>query len=116
MTQAECLFCRIINHSIPADIVAEREGFIAINDIHPQAPKHCLVVPKIHITSINDLTVENAHVVSEMALMAQSIAKHQGIDSSGYRLVMNTGSHAGQSVHHLHMHILGGRSLSWPPG
>ncbi len=116
MHEPSCLFCKILKREIPAQIVQENDHCFAFADIHPQAPKHLLVVPKAHIKSINELTVENAHVVGEMALMAQSVAREQGIDKSGYRLVMNTGDHGGQSVHHLHMHVLGGRSLSWPPG
>jgi histidine triad (HIT) family protein len=111
-----CLFCKIINHEIPASIVYEDDQVIAINDINPQAPVHILVIPKRHIATLNDLGPDDDDLVGEMARRAAAIADEKGIAAAGYRTVFNTNSQAGQTVFHIHLHLLGGRSLSWPPG
>jgi len=111
-----CLFCKIINGDIPADIVKQTETTLAFCDINPQAKTHVLIIPKVHIESTRDLNDENIHCLLEMAVMANKIAKSEGILESGYRWVINTGDDGGQTVHHLHLHLLGGRELQWPPG
>ena len=111
-----CLFCKIINGDIPADIVEETDTALAFCDINPQAKTHVLIIPKVHIESTRDLNDENIHCLLEMAVMANKIAKSEGISESGYRWVINTGDYGGQTVHHLHLHLLGGRQLQWPPG
>ncbi len=111
-----CIFCKIINKAIPADIIFENDDVIAFNDINPQAPNHILIIPKFHIESINELNKNNAEFLSQMVLTATKIAKDKGINDSGYRLIINNGPDAGQAVSHLHLHLLGGRKMSWPPG
>jgi histidine triad (HIT) family protein len=110
------LFTKIINREIPAQIVFENDQVLAFQDIHPQAPHHVLIVPKVEIPTINDLTPENAHVIGEMFLAAKEIAKKLGVSEPGYRVVMNCNEDGGQTVFHLHLHFLAGRSLHWPPG
>ena len=112
----DCIFCNIISGDIPSVKVYENEYVYAFNDISPVAPVHVLIIPKQHIASINDLTPENADLVSKVYLAAAEIAKQLGVSESGYRIVSNCGEAAGQTVHHLHFHLLGGRDLSWPPG
>ncbi len=112
----DCLFCKIINKEIPSEIVYEDEFVLAFKDISPQAPVHVLIIPKTHIASAMKLTDENADVVSKVFLAAGKIAKQFGIDESGFRIVNNCGVDGGQTVGHLHFHMLGGRNLSWPPG
>lgn len=114
--QKDCLFCRIVRREIPSDIVRESEELVAFNDINPQAPRHVLIIPKAHIASVNDLQADEAALVGKMFLLAKEIAEDHEFSETGYRLVMNTGKHAGQSVFHVHLHMLGGRHLSWPPG
>jgi histidine triad (HIT) family protein len=109
-----CLFCKIISGSIPANKVAESNKLLAFRDINPQAPTHILIIPKEHVASVKDLSSSQALVLTDMTLMAQEIAKSEGL--SDFRLVMNTGAGAGQTVFHLHMHLLGGRDFTWPPG
>jgi len=111
-----CLFCKIINEDIPSDIVDQSDTALAFRDINPQAKTHVLIIPKVHIESTRDLNDENIHCLSEMAEMGNKIAKNEGISESGYRWVINTGDDGGQTVHHLHLHLLGGRQLQWPPG
>ncbi len=111
----DCLFCKIINREIPSTIVYENENVFAFKDIAPQAPFHVLIIPKSHISAPSEITKENAHLVGEIALAAAEIAKQENL-TSGYRLVANSGENAGQTVFHLHFHMLAGRSLSWPPG
>ena len=113
---SECLFCRITRREIPADIVAEDHEMVAINDTNPQAPTHILIVPKTHIAKVSDLTETTAQVMAHATVMANRLAKQLGIAEVGYRLVVNCGSQAGQSVWHLHLHLLGGRPMRWPPG
>ncbi|NCY26720.1 MAG: histidine triad nucleotide-binding protein [Alphaproteobacteria bacterium] len=110
------LFTRIIQREIPANIVFENESVLAFEDIHPQAPHHVLIVPKKEIPTINDLDRETAPLVGELFLAAKEIAKNLGVSESGYRVVMNCNGDAGQTVFHLHLHFLAGRSLHWPPG
>ena len=112
----DCLFCKIIKGEIPSNKVYEDELVYAFYDIEPQAPKHILIIPKEHIKSANDLTEENASVVGHVFAVAAKIAKAEGIADGGYRIVNNCGEHGGQTVGHLHFHMLGGRSLAWPPG
>ncbi|MDX1253504.1 MAG: histidine triad nucleotide-binding protein [Gammaproteobacteria bacterium] len=111
-----CLFCKMASGEIKPDIVYENDRVLAFNDINPQAPTHVLVVPKRHITTLNDLQEDDAALVGEMFLAARDIAKQTGIADSGYRTVMNCNADAGQSVWHIHLHVLGGRHMKWPPG
>lgn len=111
-----CIFCKIIQKEIKADIVSETENFIAIRDVNPQAPVHVLVIPKKHIASLNEFEKSDEYLIAEANILARKIAKSEGISESGYRLVLNTNSAAGQSVFHIHWHILGGREMTWPPG
>jgi histidine triad (HIT) family protein len=112
----DCLFCKIINREIPASIVYEDDRVLAFNDINPQGPTHVLVVPKQHIASLNDLAAEHDAIVGEMVRRAAAIAKERGISAGGFRTVFNTNKDAGQTVFHIHLHLIGGRSLGWPPG
>lgn len=111
---APCLFCRIARREVAATIVAENADYVAFRDINPQAPVHVLVIPRAHVPSLNDAT--DAHVVGGLATFAAEIARREGIAESGYRTVINTNADAGQTVFHIHLHLLGGRPLGWPPG
>lgn len=111
-----CLFCRIINREVPASIVYEDDKILALNDINPQAPVHILVVPKRHISTLNDLQPGDDAIVGEMVRRAAAIAGDREISAGGFRTVFNTNRDAGQTVFHIHLHLLGGRSLEWPPG
>lgn len=113
---ADCLFCKIIAGQIPSSNVFEDDDLFAFNDINPQAPMHVLVVPKRHIPSLNELQPADDALVGEMVRRAGLLAKERGYDGGGYRTVFNTNRDAGQSVFHIHLHVLGGRSLAWPPG
>jgi len=113
---ADCLFCKIINRKIPASIVYEDDHVIAFNDINPQAPVHVLVVPKHHIDSLNDLTPGDDALVGELVRRAAVLAKDRGVSAGGFRTVFNTNRDAGQTVFHIHLHLIGGRTLAWPPG
>ncbi|MCK4704242.1 MAG: histidine triad nucleotide-binding protein [Gammaproteobacteria bacterium] len=113
---SDCLFCKILDGEIPCDRVYENDQVIAFRDVNPQAPTHILVIPRLHISTINDLTADDKDIVGDMVLAAQTIAKQEGIEESGYRLVMNCNEGAGQTVFHIHLHILGGRRMHWPPG
>ena len=110
-----CLFCKIAAGTIPATIVHQDDDLVAFRDINPQAPTHVLVVPRKHIPSIDALATEDAEVVGRLLLGAAKVAAQQGL-SQGYRLVFNNGEWAGQTVDHIHLHVLGGRRLGWPPG
>lgn len=112
----DCLFCKIVAGEIPSEKVYENDKVYAFKDISPEAPFHVLIIPKEHIASANDLTAENADVVKEIFLAAKEIARSAKIDEAGYRIVNNCGEDGGQTVKHLHFHMLGGRSLAWPPG
>ncbi|MFO0679838.1 MAG: histidine triad nucleotide-binding protein [Polyangiaceae bacterium] len=111
-----CLFCKIVRGAIPAEIVLENEHALAFKDIHPAANVHALVIPRKHMTSVADATGDDRELLGAITLLANDVAKKLGVAESGYRLVVNTGVDAGQSVFHLHMHVLGGRPLAWPPG
>ena len=111
-----CLFCKIVAREIPAKIVHENDHVIAFADVNPQAPKHFLVIPKKHIIGIHEATSDDAAMLGHVMLAARNVAESEGLAVSGYRLVVNNGPDAGQSVHHLHVHVLGGRPLAWPPG
>jgi histidine triad (HIT) family protein len=114
----DCLFCRIVAGELPSTKVAASEHAYAFRDLVPQAPVHVLVVPREHVTSAHDLTDGNAHLLGEVVLLAQRVAELEGIagPDRGYRLVLNVGPDANMSVPHLHLHVLGGRSMGWPPG
>jgi len=112
----DCLFCKMVNGEIKPDVVYENAAVMAIRDINPQAPVHVLVVPKKHIATLNDLEPEHEVLVGEMYLIAKTVAKKLGVAEGGYRTVINCNEDAGQSVWHLHLHLLGGRRMSWPPG
>ena len=111
-----CLFCRIITREIPASIVYEDDRVLAFNDINPQAPTHVLVVPKKHIATLNDLAAGDDQIVGEVVRRAAAIAADRGISAGGFRTVFNTNKEAGQTVFHIHLHLIGGRSMHWPPG
>jgi len=113
---ADCLFCKIIAREIPASIVYEDDRLLAFNDINPQAPTHVLVIPKRHIDSLNSLKAGDDELVGEMIRRAASIAADRGVSNGGFRTVFNTNREAGQTVFHIHLHLLGGRGLGWPPG
>lgn len=113
---SECVFCRIAQRQIPAQIVDEDQELVAFKDLNPQAPTHLLIIPKAHIPTVADLTDQTSHLVSKATVMANRLAQQAGISQGGYRLVMNCGAQAGQSVWHLHLHLLGGRAMTWPPG
>ena len=108
---ADCIFCKIANKEIPADIVFEDDELIAFNDISPQAPIHVLVVPKVHIPTVNDLAKNDAERVGGLVLRAQALAEARGIDGDGYRLILNCNEGGGQTVFHIHLHLLGGRQM-----
>lgn len=112
----DCIFCKIINKEIPSTIVYEDDDILAFEDVDPAAPVHILVVPKKHIQSLNDLTVEDSSVIAKIMLVIQNIAKDKNIAEAGYRVVNNCGEMGGQSVGHLHFHLLGGREMLWPAG
>ena len=110
------IFQKIIDREINADIVFENENIIAFNDINPIAPVHVLIVPKKPIESINSIAKEDDHLIGEMFLVAKELAKKLKINDSGYRTVLNTNEDGGQTVYHIHLHLIGGRKLDWPPG
>ncbi len=112
----DCLFCKILEGEIPADVVFESDDAIAFRDINPQAPTHMLIIPRQHVSTINDLDAETAPLVGALFRAAKAIAAEEGLSEDGYRVVMNCGEGAGQSVFHIHLHLLGGRRLAWPPG
>lgn len=111
-----CIFCKIAAGQLPARIVHQDEHITAFHDLHPQAPIHILIIPNQHITSVNHASPADEALLGRLFSMARQVAQLQGIDQSGYRLVVNTGPDAGQSVFHIHMHVLGGRRMHWPPG
>ena len=113
---ADCLFCKIIKREVPASIVYEDDRVLAFNDINLQAPTHVLVIPKRHIESLNELAPGDDAIVGELVRRAAAIAKERGISAGGFRTVFNTNRDAGQTVFHVHLHLLGGRPMHWPPG
>lgn len=113
---AETIFARIIRKEIPAQIVYEDDRALAFRDIHPQSPVHVLVIPKQPIPRVGSAETRDEPVLGHLLTVAAEVARHEGIDATGYRLVINNGPHAGEAVAHLHVHVLGGRPLQWPPG
>lgn len=111
-----CLFCKIIKGEIPCSKVYEDDKVLAFKDISPEAPVHILVIPKEHIKSANEINEKNSQVVAHIFTVINKIAEEQGIKENGYRIVNNCGEHGGQTVEHIHFHVLGGRNLTWPPG
>jgi len=116
MPDTDCLFCKIGAGEIPADVIHETDAVRAFRDINPQAPTHALIIPKRHIASINELQGDDADIVGKLFLAAKDIAREEGFAEPGYRVVMNCNAAAGQTVFHIHLHLLGGRDLHWPPG
>lgn len=112
----ECIFCQIASHEKPSRILYEDELCVAFQDINPKAPVHLLVIPRKHITSLNDDLQNDKVLLGHLMTVAGRMAKEQGIDGSGFRTIINTNSEAGQTVFHLHLHVMGGRVLGWPPG
>lgn len=112
----DCVFCRIAAKEIPAKIVYEDDQIIAFDDIRPQAPVHVLIIPKTHYASLNDVSAGRTGVIAALLEKAPVIAESKGVKSSGYRVVVNTGHDSGQDVLHIHVHLLGGRAMRWPPG
>ena len=113
---SDCLFCKIANHEIPTKAVYEDDRLIAIEDINPQAPLHVLVIPNTHIATLNDASADHEKLIGEMTRRAAAIARERGFADRGFRTVFNTNREAGQTVFHIHLHVLAGRSLAWPPG
>ena len=116
MSTDNCLFCKLINGEIKTDSVYEDDDVFAFRDISPQAPVHILVIPKQHIATLNDTDDSHTNLLGKLVLTAKAIAKKEGLADNGYRLVMNCNEDGGQTVFHIHLHLLAGRSLSWPPG
>ena len=116
MTDPNCLFCKIVAGQIPSDVIHEDELVLAFNDINPQAPVHQLVIPKRHIASADDLTASEGELLGRLFVVTASLASKAGLPDKGYRVVTNVGADGGQSVDHLHFHLLGGRAMTWPPG
>lgn len=112
----DCLFCKITSGDIPANIVYQDDTIIAFDDINPQAPHHKLIIPRKHIATLNDLTDEDKPLVGHMIYTAQEIAKELGIAEEGYRTLLNCNAGGGQEVFHIHLHLMGGRQMAWPPG
>lgn len=112
----DCLFCRIAKKEIPAEIVYENEQVVAFRDLHPKAPHHLLIIPREHFSTLNDLGDHQGSVIGELFVTAKHLAKEYGVADSGYRCLMNVNAGAGQTVFHIHLHVLAGRSFSWPPG
>lgn len=112
----DCLFCKILAGDIPAAKVLETERVLAFRDIDPKAPTHVLIIPKTHIATLNDVGPEHDAEIAEIFSVAREVARQEGIDQSGYRAVFNCNADGGQAVYHIHLHLLGGRQLSWPPG
>ncbi len=112
----ECLFCKMASGEIKPDIVYEDDDVVAFRDINPQAPTHVLVIPRKHISTLNDLEPGDAELVGKLALAARQVAADEGIADAGYRTLMNCNEGAGQTVFHIHLHVLGGRRMHWPPG
>jgi histidine triad (HIT) family protein len=115
-TGSDCLFCRILAREIPADVVLETERTLAFRDINPQMPTHVLVVPKEHVANAAEVGAEHGADLAEMLQTAATVARMDGVADSGYRLVFNVGEDSGNTVPHLHLHVLGGRRMGWPPG
>lgn len=112
----DCLFCKIVQKSIPAKIVYEDDQTLAFDDINPQAPVHTLIIPRKHIAAVQDCRNDESALLAQLLVTCANVAKQKGLSESGYRIVTNTGRDAGQTVFHLHLHVLGGRHMRWPPG
>jgi histidine triad (HIT) family protein len=112
----DCLFCKIIDRTIPSNIIFEDDTLLAFNDISPQAPQHKLIIPKRHISTLNDLNENDQNLIGHMIITASTLAKDLNVAEDGYRVVFNCNTHGGQAVYHIHLHLLGGRPLMWPPG
>ncbi|MBD3379262.1 MAG: HIT domain-containing protein [Candidatus Omnitrophica bacterium] len=112
----DCLFCKIVNREIPAEIVYEDEKVLGFEDINPQAPVHCVFVPKEHIATLNGINTENSALAGELVRASVEVAEKKGLSERGYRVTINCNSDAGQEVFHIHLHLLGGRKFNWPPG
>jgi histidine triad (HIT) family protein len=111
-----CLFCKIAAREIPSDLVVETPDILAFKDVRPVAPVHALVIPKKHMASLHEAKAEDQAMLGQLLLVAREVAEKLGLGTGGYRLVVNTGPDAGQSVFHVHVHVLGGRTMAWPPG
>lgn len=116
MSPSDCLFCKIANGDIPATLIHQDERFVAFRDINPQAPVHFLIIPREHVASLEAAGDEHRDLLGALMLTARDLARADGMAGDGYRTVLNIGADGGQTVHHLHLHVLGGRSLDWPPG
>jgi histidine triad (HIT) family protein len=116
MSESNCLFCRIVAGEVPAELLQQDELCLVIRDINPQAPTHFLVIPREHLESLDEASRQDESMLGHLLRVAARQANEQGLAESGYRTVINTGAGAGQSVFHLHVHVLGGRPMSWPPG
>ncbi len=115
MSSTDCLFCKIVAGDIPAEIIYESEAAIAFRDVNPQAPTHVLIIPRKHIATINDIDEGDEPTVGHLYMAAKAIAAAEGIADDGYRVVMNCNEAAGQTVFHIHLHLIGGRTMGWPP-
>ncbi|WP_067831301.1 histidine triad nucleotide-binding protein [Actinomadura kijaniata] len=115
-SESDCLFCKIVAGEVPATIVRESAGAVAFRDINPQAPTHVLVIPRAHHPTVGELAAADAELLAEVLREAHRVAVDEGVADNGYRVVFNTGAQAGQTVFHVHAHVLGGRGLNWPPG
>lgn len=113
---SDCIFCKIVNREIPTEFIYEDDKVVAFNDISPQAPVHILVIPKEHIPSLREVNDNNSHIIGHIHVVINKIAKDKGLSEEGFRVVNNCGDHGGQTVGHVHFHILGGRQMKWPPG
>lgn len=116
MSSPDCMFCRIVAGEIPAGIIRSDEHTVAFRDIHPQAPVHVLVVPRTHVSSLETVDPDDGDLLGALFLAARDVARQEGLAEDGYRTVLNVGADGGQTVPHLHVHVLGGRSMRWPPG
>jgi histidine triad (HIT) family protein len=116
MSVQDCLFCKIVDGGLPADIVYENDSLIAFRDINPKAPTHILLIPRRHVATMNDLQDGDESLVGDLFITAARIAADEGLADDGYRVVMNCNEAAGQSVFHIHLHLMGGRTMTWPPG
>lgn len=113
---SDCLFCKIVDKKIPAKVVHEDDQTLAFDDINPQAPVHTLVIPKRHVATVQDCGAQDQSLLGQLMLTCAKVAKLKGLAESGYRVAMNTGADGGQTVLHLHLHVMGGRHMGWPPG
>ena len=112
----DCVFCKIASGEIETPLIYQNEHIVAFNDLDPKAPHHILIIPRKHIATLNDITDEDAPLISQMILTAKNLAKESGISESGYRVLINCNKEGGQAVYHVHLHLLGGRTMTWPPG